>query len=270
MVGSGRPTGDFGACAPRSPSSAPARPECCCPTCSPPRASSRSSSRPAPRSTSPAGSAPASWSSPRSTCCARPAWPSGWTARRDPHRGIYLQWPEQRHHLDFVDLTGRSVFVYGQTEVQKDLVARPDRRRAGGPLRGQRHRDPRPRDRPALGHLHRRRRRSPQRLEADVVVGCDGSFGPSRTTVPGRAAAHVGEDLSLLLAGDPRRRRPVDRRADLRLAPRRLRDALDALGQRQPALPPGPQRHRRRRLVRRPDLGRAGRPGSATARTAGS
>src|SRR3954449_3345503 len=41
----------------------------------------------------------------------------------DPHRGIYLQWPEERHHLDFVDLTGRSVFVYGQTEVQKDLVA---------------------------------------------------------------------------------------------------------------------------------------------------
>ena len=39
------------------------------------------------------------------------------------HRGIYLQWPGERHHLDFVDLTGRSVWVYGQTEVQKDLVA---------------------------------------------------------------------------------------------------------------------------------------------------
>jgi p-hydroxybenzoate 3-monooxygenase len=39
------------------------------------------------------------------------------------HRGIYLQWPHERHHLDFVDLTGRSVTVYGQTEVQKDLVA---------------------------------------------------------------------------------------------------------------------------------------------------
>src|SRR6187397_3045487 len=39
----------------------------------------------------------------------------------DPHRGIYLQWPGERHHLDFVDLVGRQVFVYGQTEVQKDL-----------------------------------------------------------------------------------------------------------------------------------------------------
>ena len=41
----------------------------------------------------------------------------------DEHRGIYLQWPGERHHLDFVELTGRSVWVYGQTEVQKDLVA---------------------------------------------------------------------------------------------------------------------------------------------------
>src|SRR3954454_12287518 len=40
----------------------------------------------------------------------------------DQHRGIYLQWPGERHHLDFVDLTGRSVWVYGQTEVQKDLL----------------------------------------------------------------------------------------------------------------------------------------------------
>ena len=45
------------------------------------------------------------------------------TREGDQHRGISLQWPDERHHLDFVDLTGRSVWVYGQTEVQKDLVA---------------------------------------------------------------------------------------------------------------------------------------------------
>src|SRR6185312_13411996 len=44
-------------------------------------------------------------------------------AEGDEHRGIHLQWPGERHHLDFVNLTGRSVWVYGQTEVQKDLVA---------------------------------------------------------------------------------------------------------------------------------------------------
>ena len=35
------------------------------------------------------------------------------------HRGIYLQWPDERHHIDFLDLLGRSVWVYGQTEVRR-------------------------------------------------------------------------------------------------------------------------------------------------------
>src|SRR3984893_9515232 len=48
---------------------------------------------------------------------------AGVEAHGDEHRGIYLQWPSERHHLDFVDLVGRSVWVYGQTQVQADLVA---------------------------------------------------------------------------------------------------------------------------------------------------
>ena len=105
----------------------------------------------------------------------------------DEHRGIYLQWQDrgrgERHHLDFVDLTGRSVWVYGQTEVQKDLVAAA-------------------RDRGQAVHyevadtaLHDLTSDSPSvtftsssgdtvRLSAEVVVGCDGSFGPSRSAVP--------------------------------------------------------------------------------------
>ena len=98
------------------------------------------------------------------------------------------------------------------------------------------------------------------RLRADVVVGCDGSFGPSRGAVPD--PTDVGADLSLLLARHPRRRRPVDRRADLRLAPGGLRAALDAVVDGVAVLPPGAQRHLARRLVRRPDLGRAGHDGS--------
>src|ERR687888_365263 len=39
------------------------------------------------------------------------------------HRGIYLQWPHERHHLDFVELTGRGVWIYGHTELQKGPVA---------------------------------------------------------------------------------------------------------------------------------------------------
>jgi p-hydroxybenzoate 3-monooxygenase len=101
----------------------------------------------------------------------------------DEHRGIHLQWPEERHHLDFVDLTGRSVWIYGQTEVQKDLVAA--RAAAGQEIHYQ----------VADTALHDLDSERPyvtftdadgaaQRLDADVVVGCDGSFGPSRGAVP--------------------------------------------------------------------------------------
>src|SRR3954470_3590100 len=93
----------------------------------------------------------------------------------DQHRGIYLQWPGERHHLDFVDLTGRSVWVYGQTEVQKDLTAAA--RERGQAVHYE----------VADSALHDLETDEPSvtftvdgqehRLRADVVVGCDGSFG---------------------------------------------------------------------------------------------
>jgi p-hydroxybenzoate 3-monooxygenase len=106
----------------------------------------------------------------------------------DQHRGIYLQWPGsdgegQRHHLDFVDLTGRSVWVYGQTEVQKDLVAA---RTAAGQEVHYEVADTAlhdlETDRPSVTFTDASG--AQQRIVADVVVGCDGSFGPSRHAVP--------------------------------------------------------------------------------------
>jgi p-hydroxybenzoate 3-monooxygenase len=97
------------------------------------------------------------------------------------HRGIHLQWPGERHHLDFVDLTGRSGWVYGQTEVQKDLVAAARERGqvvhyevADTVLHDLET------DRPSITFS---RDGAEVRLRADVVVGCDGSFGPSRGAV---------------------------------------------------------------------------------------
>jgi p-hydroxybenzoate 3-monooxygenase len=54
---------------------------------------------------------------------------SGLASRLDrqglEHGGIYLQFAGERHHLDFRELTGgRTVTVYAQTEVVKDLIAR--------------------------------------------------------------------------------------------------------------------------------------------------
>jgi p-hydroxybenzoate 3-monooxygenase len=99
-----------------------------------------------------------------------------------PHDGIHLQYPGTRHHLDFPELCGRKVWVYGQTEVTKDLIkAQLD----GGPpllfevtgvvpedVDGE---SPRIRFTDADGN--------PQVLECDVIAGTDGFHGPSRAVV---------------------------------------------------------------------------------------
>jgi p-hydroxybenzoate 3-monooxygenase len=99
------------------------------------------------------------------------------------HRGIYLQWPGERHHLDFVDLTGRGVWVYGQTEVTRDLVVA---REAAGQQIHYEATDAAlhdlDTDRPSVTFTDVDG--TGQRIEADVIVGCDGSFGPSRLAVP--------------------------------------------------------------------------------------
>src|SRR5579859_2005916 len=43
------------------------------------------------------------------------------------HGGIYLQFAAERQHIDFRALTGgRTVTVYAQTEIVKDLIARSE------------------------------------------------------------------------------------------------------------------------------------------------
>jgi len=100
-----------------------------------------------------------------------------------PHRGIHLQWPGERHQLDFVDLVGRRVFVYGQTEVTKDLVGA--REKDGQELiYGISETAVHDIDtaRPSVSFVDAAG--NSQRLEADVIAGCDGSFGPSRHAIP--------------------------------------------------------------------------------------
>jgi len=104
-------------------------------------------------------------------------------AEGQPHRGIYLQWPQERHHLDFVDLVGRSVWIYGQTELTKDLMAA--RKSAGQQAFYE----------AAAVTLHDIETEhpyvtfidaggTPQRIDADVIAGCDGFHGPSRQAIP--------------------------------------------------------------------------------------
>jgi p-hydroxybenzoate 3-monooxygenase len=99
----------------------------------------------------------------------------------DLHRGIHLQWPGERHHLDFVDLVGRGVWVYGQTEVQKDLGRARD---AAGQRIVYEVADTAVHDPTGRPHVTFTVDGRPERLDAEVVVGCDGSFGPSRGVIP--------------------------------------------------------------------------------------
>ncbi len=99
------------------------------------------------------------------------------------HDGIYLQWPGERHNLNFPALCGRSVWIYGQTEVVKDLIsARLD---AGQELffdvRDTALHDVGS-DRPAVTFTDADG--VARRVGCDVVVGADGFHGVSREAVP--------------------------------------------------------------------------------------
>ncbi|HEX2074582.1 MAG TPA: 4-hydroxybenzoate 3-monooxygenase [Geodermatophilus sp.] len=98
------------------------------------------------------------------------------------HHGIYLQYPGTRHKLDFPDLCGRTVWVYGQTEVVKDLIAA---QLDGGPPLLFEVSDVHPEDvdsdTPRIRFTDAEG--NPQVLECDVIAGTDGFHGVSRPLV---------------------------------------------------------------------------------------
>ncbi|MBW0116622.1 4-hydroxybenzoate 3-monooxygenase [Pseudonocardia abyssalis] len=94
-----------------------------------------------------------------------------------PHEGVSLRFAGEQHRIDFADLTGRGIVVYGQQEVVKDLIAR--RLADGGDVRfdvsgvvldGLT-------DDPVI-------RFDGGELRCDVIVGADGFHGVSRAAVP--------------------------------------------------------------------------------------
>ena len=101
------------------------------------------------------------------------------------HGGIELCVDGRRHRIDFADLAGRGVTVYGQTEITKDL--NNARVAAGAELHfeaenvsvhdfGEQH----PRLRYELGGRE-------HTLHCDFVAGCDGFHGVCRQSVPASA-----------------------------------------------------------------------------------
>lgn len=99
------------------------------------------------------------------------------------HEGIELGFGGRGHRIDFAALTGRSVWLYPQHEVLKDLIAA--RLAAGADLRFDASdvslRDLST-DRPTIAFTDAEG--SPQELACDLVVGCDGSAGISKSSIP--------------------------------------------------------------------------------------
>jgi p-hydroxybenzoate 3-monooxygenase len=99
-----------------------------------------------------------------------------------PHRGIQIAFEGRRHHLDFLELVGQSITVYGQQEVVKDLIAA--RLAAGDPIVFEAL-DVEPvdvdTDKPLIRYTHDGEHRE---LRCRIVAGCDGFHGVSRGVVP--------------------------------------------------------------------------------------
>ncbi len=91
------------------------------------------------------------------------------------HHGIHLRRQGRSTYVDMTALTGRSITVYGQQEVVKDLIAA---RRA--PLRFD---TPVAAVDPARGTITLA---GGERLECDVIAGCDGFRGVCREAIPDR------------------------------------------------------------------------------------
>ncbi|HKY75786.1 MAG TPA: 4-hydroxybenzoate 3-monooxygenase [Acidimicrobiia bacterium] len=99
------------------------------------------------------------------------------------HRGIRLRFDREDHLLDFVALTGRSITVYGQQEVVKDLIGA--RLAADGPILfevGNVRLSGLDTDEPEVSFTGGD---GVERVvRAAVVAGCDGFHGVSRPSIP--------------------------------------------------------------------------------------
>ena len=102
------------------------------------------------------------------------------------HHGISLQFDGERHRVPLSDLTGgRTIVVYGQTELVKDLIAA--RIESGPPLWFD---APVESVDPERGIV----RHGGGEVECDVIAGCDGFHGVCRTVIPPGAFREFGRE----------------------------------------------------------------------------
>lgn len=105
------------------------------------------------------------------------------------HRGMVVAGEDRAFRIDLAALTGRTVTVYGQSELTRDLYEAHDVRDAavlhgveGTAVEGA------DTESPVLALRHKGR---DLRIACDFVVGCDGLYGVSRQTIPAAARREV-------------------------------------------------------------------------------
>ncbi len=115
------------------------------------------------------------------------------------HHGIELRFGGERHRIALTELTSRSIWIYGQQEVVKDLIAA--RSQAGGTIQFEvdgvsieEIGSPRPKIR--YRYLGEERE-----LRCDFVAGCDGFHGVSREAVPQSALRTYRHDYPFAWLG---------------------------------------------------------------------
>src|SRR3954463_1950206 len=99
------------------------------------------------------------------------------------HHGVELRFGGEGHRIDLSGLTGgRTITIYGQQEVVKDLIAK--RLEDGGDIRfevSDVRLDGLETDHPTIAFAHDG---AEQTLECDIVAGCDGFHGVTRHAIP--------------------------------------------------------------------------------------
>ena len=102
------------------------------------------------------------------------------------HDGLYIKFRGELHRIDFRALVGKSVMIYGQQELVKDMVA--VRLGYGAPLLfevGNVRLEELEGKRPRIRFTHNGR---PEEIDCDFIAGCDGFHGISRPSIP---AGHI-------------------------------------------------------------------------------
>ncbi len=101
------------------------------------------------------------------------------------HHGIRLRFSNSFHRIDLAALTGRSITIYAQHEVLKDLIAA--RLDEGGAIVFSANSltlHDLETDTPSLRYLHHGQE---ARIACDFIAGCDGAAGPTRHALLGLA-----------------------------------------------------------------------------------